>query len=839
MRRSAFHADAAAGGGVLRRLAVLVAAAGVYAASCATTGLHTATDDAAEVASTASEDAPAAVPVAAPPPAPEDEWLRVRGITVEEFESTHRVVFDLSRTPDSVKDFRLPNPPRVVLDVKGPHKAGGAVDRYVAEDSYIERVRVGHYDRRMRLVIDLSPTAPADYTVRTEGAALVLYLGKWDESMTDRFSSVPQRPADAVGAGPAVPAAVSWTDPELTGGEGSAEGAGQGDVAAEDSDTGFAEADLGDAVLPLPDVPLGDAPAPDPTESPSSETGPAAAVPTADGADDPAVDTTAGLADDSAAADTEPVWQRAASARRETPEEEPVDAVAIDDEPEESVDPWVAEEELPRTSGRLAKLTSPAAEPKYTGKRISLDFKDADIQNVLRVIADVSGLNIIATDDVTGGVTLHLVDVPWDQALDVVLRSNRLKMVREGNVLRISTVERVREEQEELRAQQTAEKELEPLQVRYVRVNYARADKALLEKVTGVLTDRGSASFDERTNTVIVRDIRRGIDDAVQLIGNIDIQSPQVLIESNIVEGSTDFAQALGVQWGYRHLAGPATGNPTGMDFPGTVDFSGGGLGVGKPAVPASGGTTQPLVPLISDFPVPSNFGPGFGPGSGSAIDLALGSISGQDTLSARITALEDEGKGRIISRPRVITMNNIPARIESLTILRVRLPSTGTVVNTGAGGVAGSASAATEKIETGIVLIVTPQVSSDGFVLLNIDVKSSQADFSRTVDEIPTEVSRQATSNVLIQDGETVVLGGIFRNESNDAETGIPYLRRVPVLGWLFKRSLKRDRKEELLVFITPQVVAGYGAELPTASELWENRDVLSGRSGLATSYQ
>jgi type IV pilus assembly protein PilQ len=461
----------------------------------------------------------------------------------------------------------------------------------------------------------------------------------------------------------------------------------------------------------------------------------------------------------------------------------------------------------------------------YVGRRISLDFKDADVQNVLRVIADVSGLNIVATDDVTGRITLHLVDVPWDQALDVVLEANSLKMVREGQVVRISTVDRVREEQEALRAQELAAKELEPLQVKYVRVNYARADKVLLEKVQGILTDRGSASFDERTNTIIIRDIGRGVADAVELIHNLDVQSPQVLIEANIVEGTSDFSRALGIQWGYRHLEGPATGNPTGQNFPGTVDLSGGGLGLGKPAAPAAGGAPQPLVPLIADFPVPTNFGPGFGPGGGSAFDLALGSLSGSDTLSARITALEEEGKGKIISRPRVITLNNIPAMIQSLTILRVRLPSTGTVVNTGTGGVAGTASTATEKIETGIILVVTPQVSGDGFVLMNIKTKTSQADFSRTVDEIPTEIAREATSNVLIQDGETVVLGGIFRNEANDTETGLPYLRSIPGVGWLFKRMLRRDRKDELLVFITPQVVAGYNQGLPSATELWENR--------------
>jgi len=505
------------------------------------------------------------------------------------------------------------------------------------------------------------------------------------------------------------------------------------------------------------------------------------------------------------------------------------DDLADLDEPALELEPAASAEESPK---RLAKLTEASprmstSPPKreFVGKRISLDFKDAEVQNVLRVIADVSGLNIVATDDVTGRITLHLIDVPWDQALDVVLEANSLKMVRQGGVVRISTVDRVREEQEALRAQELAATELEPLQVKYVRVNYARADKALLEKVQGILTDRGSAAFDERTNTIIIRDIGRGVAHGIELIHNLDVQSPQVLIEANIVEGTSDFSRALGVQWGYRHLAGPATGNPTGQNFPGTVDLGGGGLGLGRPAPPAGTGAPQPLVPLMSDFPVPSNFGPGFGPGSGSAFDLALGSLSGSDSLSARITALEEEGKGKIISRPRVITLNNIPAMIQSLTILRVRLPSTGTVVNTGVGGVAGSASSATEKIETGIILIVTPQVSSDGFVLMNIKTKTSQADFSRTVDEIPTEIAREATSNVLIQDGETVVLGGIFRNEANDSETGLPFLRSIPGVGWLFKRMLRRDRKDELLVFITPQVVAGYSQGLPSATQLWENR--------------
>jgi type IV pilus assembly protein PilQ len=169
--------------------------------------------------------------------------------------------------------------------------------------------------------------------------------------------------------------------------------------------------------------------------------------------------------------------------------------------------------------------------------------------------------------------------------------------------------------------------------------------------------------------------------------------------------------------------------------------------------------------------------------------------------------------------------MNNVAATIQSLTILRVKLPSTGTVINTGTGGAAGSASTATEKINTGITLVVTPQISSDGFVLLNIYAKSSLPDFSRTVDGIPNEISREANSNVLIKNGETVVLGGIYRQTADNSESGLPYLRSVPGIGWLFKRVLRTKRHEELIVFLTPRIVSAGTASLPGAERLWEER--------------
>lgn len=489
----------------------------------------------------------------------------------------------------------------------------------------------------------------------------------------------------------------------------------------------------------------------------------------------------------------------------------------------------------PAVQVNVESTANPRGKRLYYGQPISLDLKDADVHNVIRLLGDVSGINIVATDDVTGQITLRLNDVPWDQALDIVMQAQNLESVQEGNVLRISTVRRLREEREEQQKAQRAAQTVEPLQVAYLQVNYAKAKKLAdlisgaarsqlqtqsrgsgkneTEEEYGVLSRRGSVMVDEFTNTLIVRDIERGVRNARDLVTRLDVQIPQVLIESNIVEATSDFARELGVQWGYKANIGPQTGTSTGSNFPGTINFGGSGLGGN-----AGGGA-----PFLVDFPAN-----GVGPGTGSALDLALGSLNGAYALDVRLTALEQRGKGRIISRPRVVTLNNVAATIQSLTILRVRLPSTGTVVNTGAGGSAGTATTATEKIETGITLEVTPQVSSDGFVLLDMFAKSSQADFTRTVDNIPTEITRQATSHVLVRDGQTVVLGGIYRDTQTDSVEGVPWFMDIPGIKWLFQSESKQKRREDLLVFLTPRVLHNAGATgaLPTAQQLWDGRN-------------
>jgi len=687
--------------------------------------------------------ADAAAPEATAPAAPDAPWVAVQSVDVEPAGAGRRVKIALTRAPDGLREFLLGKPPRLVIDLDGPHAPDAQRERrFPVADGVVSRARVAAYQGRLRVVLDLGRN-PRQHAVHADGATLIAELG-------DTSGSVAEAPVPAVEPAAYV-APVAETAPP---------------------------------------------PAAEPTPPPVAEVVPPPPP--------------------------EPAPRRVAEVVPPPPADVPASDPPPEVEPAPPLPPHHAAAPKSKEPRRSSLATGGTA--SFNGERISLDFKDADIQNVLRVLADVSRLNIIATDDVKGKVTLHLVDVPWDQALDLVLRSNRLEMMRQGNVVRISTVARLKEEREALRAAEDAERELEPLRVKYVKVNYARADDSLVDKVKGVLSERGSVTFDDRTNTIIVRDIPHGLQDAGELIQQLDTQSPQVLIEANIVEATEDFARGLGVQWGYRYNAGPATGNPTGANFPGTIGLGGSGLGSGAPSAGVNGapGTS---VPFLADFPIPGNFGSGFGANNGSALDLALGSLSGSQALTARLTALEEQGKGKVVSRPRVITMNNVAATIQSLTILRVKLPSTGTVINTGTGGAAGSASTATEKINTGITLVVTPQVSQDGFVLMSIYAKSSQPDFTHTVDNIPNEVSREANSNVLIKDGETVVLGGIYRNTSNDAESGLPYLRRIPALGWLFKRLLRSHHHEELLVFLTPRVMSAGAVSLPPAERLWEER--------------
>ena len=435
-------------------------------------------------------------------------------------------------------------------------------------------------------------------------------------------------------------------------------------------------------------------------------------------------------------------------------------------------------------------------EKRYTGQKLSFDFKDADIKNIFRLLAEISGLNIIVTADVNRKVTLRLVEVPWDQALDLLINTNGLGKEQIGNVVRISTAGTLKTERDAVVAARKSEENLEPLLTVYFNVNYAKA-KDLEAKIKTVLSKRPDVSLviDERSNTIMIRDVKKTIEDASTLVSKLDTRTPQILIESNLIETTPTFARALGLR----------------------LQFNSGGANFSS-----AQGAGSPFAGNSSAFPLaPGGFG-----GTVSIIQSVLG---GFRNLSATLEAAEKEGNARIISRPSVVTLNNIASTIRSEKILRINLPSS-TNIATGSGSSAAGSAVATEKVPVGIILTVTPQVSSDGYISMNINVKSSTIADSPTVSGsasvIPfDEINREVVANVLVKDGETIVLGGILKDTSSESTGGVPYLRNIPVLGWLFKSEAIQKNFEELMVFITPRIIDAGATNLLSAEQIWREQ--------------
>jgi type IV pilus assembly protein PilQ len=430
----------------------------------------------------------------------------------------------------------------------------------------------------------------------------------------------------------------------------------------------------------------------------------------------------------------------------------------------------------------------------YTGQKISLDFKDADIKNVFRLLAEVSGLNMVVTSDVNRRVTLRLVEVPWDQALDLIIATNGLEKEQLGNVIRISTADALKGERDKLIAAKESREKLDPMQTLYFTLNYARA-KDLEPKIRPLMSKRPDAALviDDRSNTIMVRDIQKSVDDVSTMIGRLDSRTPQVQIESNLVETTPSFSRALGMELDSLFNDGRII---TSSRFIAGSPFTGSAQGIAD----------QLIVP---------NSGFRFGYFA--------------NNVRAVLSAAENEGNIKIISRPSVVTLNNVPSTIKSERILRIALPAS-TNIASGSGAAAGTA-VATEKIPVGINLTVVPQVSSDGFVLLNIKVKSSSIANSPTVTGgvagvVPfDELNREAEANVLVKDGETIVIGGILKDTDANATGGVPYLKDIPVVGWLFKNWRIQKDFEELVVFITPRIASAGSENLPTADELWRQQ--------------
>ena len=436
----------------------------------------------------------------------------------------------------------------------------------------------------------------------------------------------------------------------------------------------------------------------------------------------------------------------------------------------------------PAISGVAAQVGQ-ASKTQYTGRRVSFEFKDIDIHNLLRVIAEVSKRNIVVSDDVKGKITIRLRNVPWDQALDLVLKTKGLGKEVTGNIIRIAPLGQLSAEREAAAKATEARENSEPLKVRIIPVNYALA-KDVQNKVKDLLTKRGSVTIDDRTNTLIVRDIQETLSRAESLVRTLDTQTPQVLISARIVEASSNFSRDVGIQWGGNLSASQALGNSTGLSFPSNAAAAGGvpgafGGGFGVPA--------QPNWAVSFPAAVAENQGGGVG--------FSFGSAGGAALLNMRLTALETEGVLKTVSAPKVTTLDNKEAIIgQGISIPFSQVSAAG--VNT-------------VFVEAKLELKVTPHVTSDGSVLLKIKATNNQPNDTLTgANGQPSITKREAETEVLVKDGDTTVIGGIYTRKTAENLAQVPFFGDIPIIGWLFKSKNVVDDRTELLVFISPTIV-------------------------------
>ncbi len=401
---------------------------------------------------------------------------------------------------------------------------------------------------------------------------------------------------------------------------------------------------------------------------------------------------------------------------------------------------------------------------QYTGRRISLDFKDIEMADVLRLIADVSDLNVIAGEEVKGTVTIRLVDVPWDQALDVILLTKGLGFMRVGNVLRIAPADLLKKEEEARLQERRALEQLEDLIVKLQPVNYASVGD-VQKMVKQLLTPRGTVQTDKRTNTLIIKDIPSVVDEATALVKAVDTQTPQVLIESKIVEASLDFSREFGVVWGFG--ANPLTTQHTGNIF--TLDNT------------AGQNNAQFINPLTAGPTALFNI-------AGYVLDEKL-------NLDLQLQAAEVNGDGKVISSPRLVTLDNNKATIEQGVSIPFQTFENG--------------DAQLEFVDAVLKLDVTPHITADRSIIMKIVVSRNAPDDSVfTLTGSPAIAKNQVNTETLVKDGQTLVIGGIYVVDKGKRKSAVPYLHKIPLIGVLFRSNEVSDSRKELLIFVTPRVV-------------------------------
>lgn len=404
---------------------------------------------------------------------------------------------------------------------------------------------------------------------------------------------------------------------------------------------------------------------------------------------------------------------------------------------------------------------------QFYGKKISIETSNMDIRDALNFITEESGVNMVISDDVKGAVSLKLRQVPWDQALVVLMRARKLGYTRQGNVLRIAQLNDLRTEEDDAAKLALARKNTEPLKVRMFNISYARVED-LEKKLKDFLGERGRVVGDPRTNSVVVTDIGENLDRAAKLIASLDTQPPQVLIEGKIVEASERFTRSVGVNW----------------------SVSGQAISLGN--------TQRGPVNMTPRF----NVNPAMAQGGNFNFNVDIGTLDVFGSISAALSLSESESNAKTLSSPRIMTMSNEPAYITQTTEVPVRQVT-----------VTGNSSQVTYQFKPlSLRLDVTPQVTADGSVMMKVKI-ARQIRGAAEADGSFSTNTREADTRVLVKNGQTAVIGGIYTSDATEGEEGVPWLREIPLLGNLFKLSNKSKEKSELLVFLTPRVTGQLGA--------------------------
>lgn len=636
--------------------------------------------------------------------------------------------------------FTVLNPPRVVLDLPGVTNALGRTSQQVS-DGDLRSINVVQGNDRSRIVMNLN--RPMSYEARLEGSAILLTLSPQSRSADASVSAT--RFAEAS----TTPQKHMVRDIDFRRGKG---GEGQVVIDLSDNATGIDLRVQGKSiVIDMPDTAL-----PRNLERHLNVTDFATPVQTV----------TASNQSGNTRLVIEPkgLWEHSAY---QTDNRLIVEVRQIVEDP-----------------NRLVQ----GSRQGYSGEKLSLNFQNVDVRAVLQVIADFTGLNIITSDTVTGNLTLRLKDVPWDQALDIILQAKGLDMRKNGNVVWIAPRDELATKEKLALESQQQIADLEPTRTESFQLNYQKGDnviKILTDERQRLLSRRGSAVYDPRTNTVFVQDTASRLEEIRKLIAKIDVPVRQVMIEARIVEAVDQFARNLGVKLGYNDLTGQGTqlgGGPTRGMIGGQLASTG----------YYTGQVTTPVPTLDQSLSVnlPASAIAGFNP---AAFSLLLFNSAGTKFLNLELSALQADSKGKIISSPRVVTADQVEASIEQ-----------GTEIPYQQATASGATSVQFKKAT--LSLKVKPQITPDDNVIMTIDVHKDRVGVdTRSGPSIDT---KQVSTQVLVENGGTVVIGGIYEQEERSETRKVPALGDVPVIGFLFKQNQRTDNKTELLVFISPKII-------------------------------